>query len=112
MEARRNFIEIFNELLNERELTRKSFSSQSGIPYPTVIGWTNLGRLPDFYALIKIADFFGCSIDYLTGRQNEFGATIENNALSPSEEGLLGDYRALSQENRALVVKLAKNLLK
>ena len=105
------FIDIFNELLEERGLTRKAFSNQSGIPYPTVIGWTNLQRLPDFTALVKIADFFGCSVDYLTGRQGDFGETF-GQTLSPMEEGLLLGFRALSAEDRALVVKLMKSLSK
>lgn len=62
------FIDIFNELLEENELNRKQFSEKSGIPYTTVIAWTNLNRLPDYTALIKLADFFHCSIDFLAGR--------------------------------------------
>ena len=108
---RKNFLEIFNELLAEKGLTRKAFATQSGIPYPTVIGWTNLQRLPDFTALIKIADFFECSIDYLTGRQSEFGEPI-GQRLSPSEEGLLYAFRALSSDDRMTIIKLLNSLAK
>ena len=111
MERRNHFIDIFNELLEEKGLTRKAFSLQSGIPYPTVIGWTNLQRLPDFTALVKIADFFECSVDYLTGRQNELGAPI-GQTLSPTEEGLLSGFRALNAEERMLILKLMKSLSK
>lgn len=52
------FLDIFNDLLVENNLNRKQFAEQSGIPYTTVIGWTNLNRLPDYSAIIKIADFF------------------------------------------------------
>lgn len=63
------FLEIFNDLLSENGLNRKQFAELSGIPYTTVIGWTSLNRLPDYTALIKIADYFKCSVDYLAGRQ-------------------------------------------
>ena len=106
----KNFLEIFNELLSENDLTTKSFSNKSGIPYPTVIGWTNLGRLPDFLALKKIADYFGCSVDYLMGRQREYGDPIVAAKLSAKEEKLIDDYRSLSQENKELIYKLAANL--
>ncbi len=52
------FVEVFNDLLAENDMSKKKFSEQSGIPYPTIIGWTNLHRLPDYTALLKIADFF------------------------------------------------------
>ncbi len=104
------FLEIFNELLEENGLTRKQFALKSGIPYTTVIGWTNLARLPDYMALIKIADFFQCSVDFLMSRQDEISYTtfvIHN----PLEQTLLKNFRDLSDENKDLVLKLVKNLL-
>ena len=105
------FVEIFNELLAENELNKKQFSEQSGIPYPTIIGWTNLNRLPDYTALIKIANFFQCSVDYLMGRQessivHSYSAT----GLLPVERTFLANYRRLNTENKELVYKLTKNL--
>ena len=65
------FLEIFNDLLSENGLNRKQFAELSGIPYTTVIGWTNLNRLPDYTALIKIADYFNALLTTLrAGRNN------------------------------------------
>ena len=104
------FQKIFGGLLAENGLNRKKFAEKSGIPYPTVIGWTNLGRMPDYEALIKVADFFQCSIDYLTGRQDDFGNISCNPDLSPEERRLLGDYRRLGTDDRQLVLGLTKRL--
>ena len=105
------FLEIFNELLAEHDLNRKKFSEQSGIPYPTVTGWTNLNRLPDYTALLKIADFFHCSVDYLMGRQDDFGnAVYLSLELLSSERALVLTYRKLKPENQELIFKLTKNL--
>lgn len=106
------FIEIFNDLLEEKELNRKQFAEQSGIPYTTVIGWTNLNRLPDYNALIRIADFFHCSLDYLTGRQDEFGNIYSSVEVSKAERTLLKNFRKLQPENKDLTVKLVRNLAK
>lgn len=106
------FIEIFNDLLEEKDLNRKQFAEQSGIPYTTVIGWTNLNRLPDYNALIRIADFFHCSIDYLTGRQDEFGNIYSSVEVSKAERILLKNFRKLQPENKDLTVKLVRNLAK
>ena len=106
------FIEVLNELLEEHELNRKQFSEKSGIPYTTVIGWTKLNRLPDYTALIKIADFFNCSIDYLVGRQDDFGSIYSSVEVSHTEQTLLKNFRKLNSENRELIIKLTKNLIK
>ncbi|MDE6870254.1 MAG: helix-turn-helix domain-containing protein [Clostridia bacterium] len=106
------FVELFNELLEERNLNRKQFAEQSGIPYTTVIGWTKLNRLPDYTALIKIADFFQCSIDYLVGRQDNYENDYTPLEISHSEQTLIKNFRKLDSENKELVLKLTKNLSK
>ncbi len=106
------FLDIFNDLLAENNLNRKQFAEKCEIPYTTVIGWTNLNRLPDYTALIKIADFFHCSIDYLVGRQSDF---CENGALmevSKTEQDLLNNFRSLDVENKNLISTLTENLNK
>ncbi|MBD5101019.1 MAG: helix-turn-helix transcriptional regulator [Clostridiales bacterium] len=106
------FVEIFNELLEERNLNRKQFAEQSGIPYTTVIGWTKLNRLPDYTALIKIADFFQCSIDYLVGRQDNYEVDYSFPEVSNSEQTLIKNFRKLDSENKELISNLVKKLLK
>lgn len=106
------FIENFNELLTEKGLNRKQFAEQSGIPYTTIIGWTKLNRLPDYSALIKIADFFHCSIDYIVGRQDEFGNTLYSAENLHTELSFIKYFRNLNSENKELIIKLTKNLSK
>ena len=106
------FIETFNDLLAEKGLNRKQFAESSGIPYTTIIGWTKLNRLPDYSALIKIADFFQCSIDYLVGRQDEFGNAMYSSENLHSEMLFLKYFRNLSTENKELIIKLTRNLSK
>lgn len=106
------FLEIFNELLDENDLNRKQFSEKSGIPYTTVIGWTKLNRLPDYTALLKIAEFFNCSIDYLTGRQDAFESAVTPTEMSVKEQSLLKNFRALDAESKELILNLTKKIKK
>lgn len=106
------FVEIFNDLLQECGLNRKQFAEQSGIPYTTVVGWTKLNRLPDYGALIKIADFFRCSIDYLTGREDEYGRLHQVDDIFAEERKLLRNFRAMSAEDKDLLLKLSYKMLK
>lgn len=104
------FVEIFNELLQENGLNRKQFSEKSGIPYTTVVGWTKLNRLPDYSALIKIADFFHCSIDYIAGRQDEFGNALYSEENLRTEMLFIKYFRKLDQKNKELVIEITKKL--
>ncbi len=104
------FIDIFNELLAENFINRKQFAEKSGIPYTTVVGWTSLNRLPDYTALIKIADYFGCSLDYLTGRCGEYTDNGASMLVFPTEYNMLCEFRKLSSDNKSIVTKLIKNL--
>lgn len=106
------FVDIFNELLEEHGLNRKQFAEKSGIPYTTVIGWTKLNRLPDYTAMIRIADFFKCSIDYLVGRQDEFGNIVYSAENLHSEFNFIKYFRRLDKKNKELVIELTKNLSK
>ena len=87
-----------------------SFAEKCGIPYPTVIGWTNLNRLPDYSALGKIADFFDCSVDYLMSRQDDVGNITVVNNLTNDEERLLTTYKHLTPAQKQAVNKLVESM--
>lgn len=103
------FIEIFKDLLAENYMNMRQFSLQSGIPYPTVVGWMKLNRLPDFTALMKIADFFQCSVDFLMGRING-DEELNRPVLSEKEKKMLECFRRLSQEDRISLEKITLSL--
>lgn len=106
------FLEIFNDLLKDNDLNRKKFSAECNIPYTTVVGWTTLGRLPDYTSLIKIADYFDCSLDYLTGRHQKYEVSDETSATAERNRKLLSAFNALDDDGKELVYKLAKKLAK
>lgn len=101
MENCRNFIDIFYGLLEKHGLNRRKFAEKCGIPYPTVIGWTNQGRLPDFNAVKKLADFFGCSADFILGRNDGCPCTDGADFI---------DVRGLADEDVQLVRQFVGSL--
>ena len=60
--------------------------------------------------LIDLANFFECSIDYLVGRENDFGQIVLTNA--PLEEcmQIWGLYSNLSKEQKQVILFLLKSL--
>lgn len=55
-------------LRKQKKLTQKKVSQDLGIARSTYSGYENDTRYPDYDTLIKIADYFNVSVDYLLGR--------------------------------------------
>lgn len=59
------------ELRIEKGLSMRQTALELGIPYTTYISYEKEDREPNSETLIKLADYFGCSVDYLIGRSNK-----------------------------------------
>lgn len=79
------FIQRLTELITEKGLTISQLSKIVGIPSTTMYSWQN-GIQPTAEKLIKLADYFGVTIDYLVGRENEEGIVEINNELEKRKE--------------------------
>ncbi len=106
------FLNTFEELKKEKGLNDSSFAKACNIPYQTVRGWTKQGKLPDCQGVIKIANFFQVSIDYLFGRENDVGVININADLTPLQNKLLALINKLSVEDQYQVLGYAQALLK
>ena len=56
------------DLREDRDLRQTDVSKATGIDQKTLSNYETGKTSPDSYALIRVADFFGVSIDYLVGR--------------------------------------------
>ncbi len=86
--------------LSQKELSLKLNVSPTNI-YNYEIGRTE----PSIDVLIKLADILNVSIDYLVGREDDFGI-IKSGAelqLKEDEAKLLGEYRLLDEINKIKV---------
>lgn len=64
------FCERFKELKQAKEFTYPKIAELLGITPRTVKGYASGSIKPDYFKLIALADYFDCSLDYLTGRNN------------------------------------------
>lgn len=64
------FSKRLNELRIENELTRNQLAEKLNVSVRLISYWENGQRECDFDMLIKIADLFSVSVDYLLGRNN------------------------------------------
>lgn len=63
--------EKLRELRTELNLNMKQASEKLGISYTTYVGYEKNEREPNSETLIKLADFYKCSVDYLIGKTIE-----------------------------------------
>lgn len=65
-----NLSERLVQLKAERNLLQKNIAKDTGISLRAYRYYEKGERQPDSETLIKIADYFNVSLDYLTGRTN------------------------------------------
>ena len=65
-----NFSERLRELRKARGLTQKQLADEIGAN-ERGIRFYESGRIPDVESLIKLADYFAVSLDYLVGRSDK-----------------------------------------
>ena len=66
-----SFVENLNDLLIENSLDAKTLSNNLGMGNATITRYLNKDRVPTIKCLVKIADYFNCSTDYLLGLEDE-----------------------------------------
>ena len=92
------FWEIFSQLCREKNIKPNPLGSLLGISSATITGWKN-GKIPSGNNLLKIAEFFGVSIEYLlTGKERE------NMKLSINERELLSLFSLLDEREQLKII--------
>lgn len=91
------------ELRKEKDLLQKDVASAVNHSITCISDWERGKREPSIDDLIRLADFFGVSIDYLVGREEEDGVVIvSGNELSKDEKALFDNLRGLDSLNKEL----------
>lgn len=99
------FTERFNELLKSRGINAVTLAKEIGVPKSIVYEWRSGARDPSLENMLRVADYFGVSLEYLTGREDE-ETDIEKELLV-----LLRAARDISVEDHdALVNSFKSNL--
>lgn len=62
------FPNILKQLRKSRKLNQATLAEALGMSQATITSWENGKRIPDIEMLVKLADYFGVTTDYLLGR--------------------------------------------
>ncbi len=99
-----NLYETISSLCEEKGIKPGRMCNELGISRGAITD-LKAGRKQSLSAetLSKIATYFGVSVDYLLGSAQKEEPQAEQIDLSDVELGFLGDYKELTEENKATV---------
>lgn len=91
--------------------TQKEVCDICGFKQGYYTGWENNKYMPGADSLIKLADCFGCSVDYILGRESEDGVILLNSEKYTEEEkNLIKCFRKLDRRHQASILGLITEL--
>lgn len=103
--------DTLKRLRTKKGLTSEELCSKIGIKGGSYRNYERNDRKPDYDTLVKLADFYGVSTDYLLGRPTDQPPTdalerlFTEKSFSALEEELLRKYMELPHEARQAVVR-------
>ena len=100
------FSAVFVEFLQQKGITAYRVAKETGISQGLMNQYKNGVKTPTVENLIKIADYLGCSVDFLLGRES----SIVVSSKTDSEEQLLSAFRKLTDEGKAVAVNQVEAL--
>ena len=92
-------------LREEHHTTQRQLAEAIGVSQQSVNKYENQNIEPDIHTLIRIADYFGTTVDYLIGRTNECETVslTDNPMLSSAEIDLIKRFRSLTPKQKKCV---------
>lgn len=88
-------------LMMSHHMNKVEMAKAIGVSSGNLSDWANGRSQPSIDKLIKIADYFDVSIDYLVGRDDRFPAP------SPDTFELIRLYESLDREGKTVVLGMA-----
>lgn len=93
--------EKLKQLRKEKNLSQVEMANILNVHQTAVSQWEQGRTTPDMQTLIKIADYFQVTVDYLLGKNSE---NIDSyNSLTVHEKQLIKKYRLLDQHGQKAV---------
>ena len=99
-----------HELRLAAGLTQRELAEKIGVKNYTVANWEQNRTEPSIKDLIDLANFFECSIDYLIGRENDFGQVVIFKNGEKEYTDLLCLYNGLSEERKSVIQSILRDL--
>ncbi len=98
-------IEKIKILRKERGYTQEQLGRAVDVSQQAINSYENSETQPDFSVLIKIADFFNVTVDYLLDHevQNDLSAEFSKYSFTSEDTAMIAKYLSLSQGQRKCI---------
>ena len=98
-----DFWTIYSSLCDKAGEKPQPLGKKLGAASSTITQWKN-GSIPSGEKLVAIADYFGCSVDYLLGRDNKSSPS----GLTENEQTIVKVFKALTDTQQGEIIGRAK----
>lgn len=106
----KNFSENLNILLKNNNISQNKLAKILNNSQQSISRYVNGVTEPDIHNLIKIANYFNVTTDYLLGLSDDFGNFV-NNSLSEIENYFINILRQLNGEKKQELISYANYLI-
>jgi len=98
------------ELRQENNITQPQIAEKVGVAKSMISQWESEKNEPKATYIIRLAQFFNVSTDYLLGLSDDLGNVVNNN-LSETENYLINLLRQLNSEKKQELISYANYLV-
>lgn len=102
-------IKNLKTLRNEFKISQQKLADAVGVSQQSINKYENQDVEPDIAILIKIADYFSVSVDYLIGRTPSPDFSVA--ALSKDEKNIVSKYKTLTKKEKDIIRLVIDNHL-
>ena len=104
------FAEKLRYLRLQNELSQKELARKIDLSSNIICEYEKGRSQPNIDTVLKLAEIFNCSVDYLLGREDDFGF-IQSSAdeYTSTEKRIISIYRGLSEREKTLFDNLVNS---
>ena len=102
------FYNKFVQLCQRDGISPSKAASLIGFNRSSVSMWKAQGYTPRREILVKIANYFNVSVDYLLGEEDKEKKTTDNDGLSEEEKALLDLFNRVPADSRKMVLEMIR----
>ncbi len=100
-----------SELRKIKNVTQKELALKINVKNYTVANWEQERSSPSVQDLIALADYFECSVDYLIGREDDFGNVSVQGEMSEEEVRFLSIFKRLPKKKQSMALEIMLDML-
>ena len=109
------FANCLKELRKDKNCTQRELAEYLGYSTNIICEWENQRCEPKIETILRLADFFDVSIDYLLGRTDELGAIVPKPTAAPAlaedEAQLLSLFRGMDHAQKVRAIAYCEGLV-